>query len=219
MMILLYLIPVWLGLMQSTTSLEIQLFDCRTEDERFYSDIVLIAEDGEKRNYLITRNDNLIKNLDRGRYELEFTSIFGRKEKEIIELSKKKQIVKLCLDKFTSEIEPIEESTFLKSLASGEQIQFTFGTEGCFHAEMDSLIISREKDDFLLKWGDVFRQLDQASLQILQDFENKLFNAKFGTGCTTIETYGILYKEAYVFSTIDASCKWYGFSYLRQRLK
>ena len=220
MKIIISLVIISLGLSPNTGQIEIVVNDCRENGRpNFWCDIKLKSDDGKLIERTISQDDNTIKKLDPGNYELEFQSILGRTEVEKIKVKKgKKTEVEICLDKFTADIERIKQFTIIDSISIGEQYTLTYETQGCFHFEQDSLTIERTNSGFFIGHSDHCKKLTHEQVDFIRDFEIKLFNARILPDCTTTDVYGLKYKGEHGLIMSDGGCEWKGFRYLKREL-
>lgn len=199
--------------------IEIHFKDCRDNNSVYHKIIQLKSENGKSLEKVITRKDNTIKKLEPGIYEIEFKSMFGRKEVEKVKIEKGTKIeLEICLNKFTEDIEPIKQINIIDSIKVGEEYKIVYNSSGCFHAHQDSMEIARKDKGFYINCTDNWVKLEKDQIESIKDFELKLFNGRMYGGCTTSDTYQLKYKNIHGLLNIDDSCSWHGFSFLKKKI-
>lgn len=197
----------------------IRFSDCRANDSFIAKQIIIKSETGNIIEKLITSKDNKVKKLNTGNYVMEFTSLFGRKERETFEIAGGDKLkLSACVDKFTADVEPIVPISYLDSLSINQEFQITYASSGCFHNHEDSIQIARKPDGYYIKCLNDWMILSDKQLSLIKDFEFKLVNARIDGGCTTLDLYAIKFKEYHTITNIDGSCRWRGFEYLKKDL-
>jgi hypothetical protein len=203
--------------------IEVSLIDSRTNERPMllnYEDAQIISETGEIFSLFISKKGIFSEKLDEGNYELVFTSLFERRELEKFHISKgEKKKITIYVNKFTSDIEPIKEITMLDSILVGEEYQITFESSGCAHFFKDSITITRQKTGYYLDCEQKKSKLSNAQIAVIRDFEMKLWNNNLLAGCTTLDSYGIKYREEHLLLTLDGSCNWRGFTYIKKKIE
>lgn len=209
-----------IGMPPKTGQIKIHFKDCRDNYPVYHNIIQLKSENGKSIERIITRKDNKIKKLEPGNYEIEFESIFGRKEVEKVKVEKGKKIeLEICVNKFTSDKESIKQITIIDSIAVGEEYKIIYDSRGCFHFHQDSLEIERKDKGFYVNCSGNLVKLEKEQIESIKDFEMKLFNGRMLGYCTTSDTYRLKYKNKYKLINIDGSCDWRGFNYIKSKIK
>jgi len=202
-----------------TGQVKIHFIDCRENDEPVAKLVSIKSETGETIDTVISPKRDKIKKLKPGKYEMEFTSLFGLKEVESFEIVGGDKVqLSVCIDKFTADAQPILPISHIDSLALNEKFQITYVSRGCFHILEDSIQVMRKAEGFYLKHSKDWLSLTDEQVNLIRDFELKLVNGRFPGGCTTQDLYAIKFREDYGIGNIDGSCRWRGFKYLMEDL-
>jgi hypothetical protein len=175
-----------------------------------------------------------IENAQAGNYKLIYKNNYEQEVTEQIILTEQNtNSIVLCPDKLLE----YPQNTLAK-LQDKDTISINFHSQGCFHAEVLKLTITKENDKFIARlynasWyyvkkkGKTTMQYRDGTIlktavmttQNIQDFtrfENELNYARDGD-CTTIDWYDIKSKYLNVKKT-DGTCSWSGFYYLKKSI-
>lgn len=214
------LIGLVFGITRNSGEITINLERCI--DGRTFSKgkIVLRHEGGKKIKFQVNEEERTIKKLKSGNYEIEFLSLFGRKEVEKIYLkNREKKEITICIDKFTSDIEPILGSAIIDSISVNEEFQINFKSLGCFHAHQDSLEIKRNEKGYFFRCDGTWAELNEKGLNLIREFELKLINGRLFGMCITSDYYEITYNNRKSRTIFDGTCSWYGFDIYKNEIK
>jgi hypothetical protein len=158
-----------------------------------------------------------IKNLKPGEYQLNYTSIFGKKNSisfEIQPKSKKKVVV--CADYIEHEKE--NYIPFIDQIKNNEEYSIELFSSGCFHSSKDTITISKLDDTIFLSYKGKKKQLKNEDFKKLRFFEIELNALSIGGGCTSSTSYTFVFKDK-VFEKTDDSCKWIGLHLFIEKIK
>jgi hypothetical protein len=163
------------------------------------------TRDGEKGTEEIT-----FENLEPGKYTYIVQSFFGGREIEFELKNGETYTQKFYLDT------PLNDTTkfFYKidQLKNGENLQYNFISQGCFHQREEEIIVSKENDQFYCKMDTLKIKLDAHKIQLLKRFELSL-EEDFHSGCTTTDTYFYTFRGK-KYKIKDGTCHWSGWNYL-----
>ncbi|MDP5170497.1 MAG: hypothetical protein NWR72_09635 [Bacteroidia bacterium] len=199
------------------STLQVDIKDCRQESSFEY-----LSE------FKVFRNDSLIKtiepkhesnqtlkDLEYGKYRIEYKTMFSKTESVNIELTeKKKYTIDLCLNYLDHESDLYQP--FIDRLENGESYSIQVSSQGCFHSSNETITIKRKSDKFYLTFQGKDRLLDNKEIRAIRYFEIEL-NYMESYGCTTTDTYVLKYKSKEV-KISDGSCDWNGDYYLKKEL-
>lgn len=209
-----------LGVQNKFGQIEVFIKDCRNNKLVYNQKIKLKSESGKSYSLITTRKKNKLRKLEPGYYSIEFKSLLGRLEVENIYLSRgERKEIEICLNKFTSDIEPIKQVTIVDSILIDEKYQITYRSRGCFHFIQDSIQILRKENGYYIHKKEEWEKMTNSEIESIRDFELKLFNGKMLGSCTTSDTYGFKYKNHHGIICFDGSCKWKGFKYLKNKIE
>lgn len=94
--------------------------------------------------------------------------------------------------------------------------KISLSSHGCFHSDKDSILISKNKDSYVLKWGTKSKVQDKNDIESIRHFEIEMTYFQ-DLGCTTVDTYIINYNGKDVVYN-DGSCVWRGAYHLKKEL-
>ena len=152
------------------------------------------------------------KKLEFGKYKAKFTNTYGQIINTELLINQKE--ITLCTDEFIA----TNNHSLLDSLSSSDRMSIQFKSRGCFHWSNEKLEISNINNSFYATyWIDDKKEAEikmtQSDINNFREFEAQLREIGNGAGgCTTLDYYSILYNEKEVFTTIDDSCDWSGFT-------
>ncbi len=175
-----------------------------------------------------------IENVPTGNYKLIFENNYGQEVTRQITLTEKPaNSIEICPDKLVEYKESV-----LAQFQDKDTISINFHSQGCFHTDVQKLVITKENDKFIARlynvsWyyvkkkgktimqyrdGAILKTVTMTSQNIEEftRFENELNYARDG-GCTTTDWYDVKSKYLNIKKT-DGSCTWNGFYYLSKSL-
>lgn len=202
---------------KKSASLEIKIMDCRSQRLQYLSNLTIIKGDKVVKE-LEPKHENkqLITDLETGIYHLAYTSIFNKPETLKVDIAAyKKYSVDLCVNYITFPIGPFQP--VIDRLQENESYSIVVSSQGCFHFTNDTLTISKNKNVFTAKMGLKTKTLSQENIKAIRQFEFELDNIGGINGCTTVDSYTILYKKEKK-QVEDGGCIWNGDYYLKQNL-
>ena len=193
----------------------ISIHDCRNNQLEYLSELKIL-KDGKIFKVLNPKyeNEQIIRNLELGTYSLVYNSLFEKETTKIVTVTEYKSYkIELCTNFIDYEKETY--NPIINLLNENESYTVQMSSQGCFHSEKDSFTITRKsKDDYYIQWGDKSKKLNEIDIKLIKHFEIEL-NYMNSYGCTTTETYIVIYKgKSNVI--VDGSCDWEGSSYLKK---
>lgn len=199
------------------STLQVNIKDCRQKNSYEY-----LSEFNVFRNDSLIKtvepeheNEQTLKQLEYGKYRIEYKSMFGKTESVNIELmEKKKYSIDLCLNYLDHESDPYQP--FIDRLENRESYSIQISSQGCFHSSIETITIKRKANNYYLTFQGKEKRLDSSEIKAIAHFEIEL-NYMGSFGCTTTDTYVLKYKSQEIRIS-DGSCSWNGDYYLKQRL-
>jgi hypothetical protein len=216
------LVPFAFGPRNKSVTLSLHISDCRNHNEigyrrsgdtiQFYQNNTLVKEI-VPRNY--SRWPIELENFKAGTYVVNYRNLFDKKISKIITIpdSSEQYDLELCLN-------GVENNSFntLSSLKNGEKIEMLFTSEGCFHYEKETLVITRSEDVFYAHLNHEKKiVLTPSHVVAFTKFENELRELNNENICTTTDNYSIS-SPNWNFQLVDGSCSWRGFYFLIKAL-
>jgi len=198
--------------------LQINIADCRQEKTiEYIPELKIFRNDVLIKTVKPSYDDKqVLKNLEFGKYSVEYETIFSKKESKQVEISEKGRYnIDLCLNYLDYESDPYEP--IIDRLEDGESYSIQISSVGCFHSSAESYIIDRKSDKYYLNYLDKTKRLNKDAVKAIRNFELEL-NYMDTFGCTSSDTYTLVYKQHKVKIT-DGSCDWNGIYFLRLQLK
>ena len=142
--------------------------------------------------------------------------MFGKIENLNFKLTERKKYdVELCLNQFIHDKDTAQ--TIVNSIQNGESYSIKVASLGCFHFDVDSMVIRKSDETYFLLFNKKEKRLSNEDLIVIQHFEIELNYIALPGGCTTSTHYFLNYnqQEKYV---VDDNCSWNGFYYLKKSL-
>lgn len=102
-----------------------------------------------------------------------------------------------------------ETISFIESLQNGEGYSIEITSIGCFHGKRQTIIVSKEADEFTAQLGENIINLTPSDINTIKSFEIELRALEMG-GCTTVDTY-VLGYQGQTYRTSDGTCSWFGY--------
>lgn len=199
--------------------LAIVISDCREPKSYAFLKELRILKNGIEYTMLYPKHENkqVLKNLELGTYSLVYTSMFGKEETQIVEITEnKKYSTNVCIDF----IDYTKESyvSIIDQLQESESYSIVMLSQGCFHFTNDTVLISRTDDTYSIKWGSKTKVLSEDEIEKIRHFEIELNYMNDSGGCTTTDSYQINYNDRLLIQIDDGSCAWNGNRYLKMEL-
>lgn len=193
--------------------LEVVIEDCRDSDAAYLDKLVLLR-DGKKIKTFEPKWDTefTIDSLQPGEYEFRYTSMFDLPVSVKVDAAQPgKYPVTLCsnyIDYSAETYKPI-----IDRIQPGRAYTVFFSTMGCFHSYTDTMTFLRTDSNYVAKFEGKSKILDSTDLVAVRHFELELNHVNNG-GCTTTESYSIVYGGRTLKKAEDGSCDWWGWRYL-----
>ncbi|MES2555041.1 MAG: hypothetical protein V4604_02770 [Bacteroidota bacterium] len=201
-----------------SASIEIYITDCRDpESHSYFTPNLTILKDGQDFQSIDPGFGSKVtlKDLEIGTYTIYYQSIFGNKEKQEIVISESKShSVTICINQL--DYSASGYSAVIDELEVGESYRINYESQGCFHSDSETISIGRIDGHYLVSWGDTSKILSQTEHDLIRQFEIEM-NYMKGGGCTTTDTYTVLYKEKQK-EIHDRTCEWNGWDFLTKQL-
>lgn len=227
---------ITLGQPFRTTTLELSLGDCRTNDQfPLIRDTIYLYKLPERsvQKILANRYQRFpieLSGMRLSKYEIKFKNSFGQQIIKSFELTDTEiNEISLCPD----ELLEYPQNT-LGMLHDKDTIIIDFSSLGCFHSEAKKLTITKECEDLVARLYKSSWSLTKDSMRLrelrlintirltdkhIRDFirfENELNYVEDG-GCTTTDWYTVKSKYLNIERT-DGGCRWNGFYVLCRSL-
>ena len=205
------------GFNQAQSTLQVNVQDCRHESiHAFLSNFKVFRNDSLLKDVNLSyQNNYTLKNLEFGKYKIEYETIFDKTARVFIELTERKEYsIVLCTDYLEHDSGVFQP--FVDQLKNGESYTIQVSSQGCFHRSDEVLIINKKQDSYHLSFGNIKKLLNEGDMESIRNFESQLRHME-SFGCTSTDSYTLTYKKETV-TISDGSCSWSGFYYLKKQL-
>lgn len=205
--------------LNAQASLEIEVLTCNglRGSEVYLNNIELYQNNSLIKVFNSSDFNAPIKNLKPGQYQINYTSIFGKKNSVSFELQpKSKKELILCADYIEHEKE--DYIPFIDQIQNKESYSIALFSRGCFHFSKDTLSISKVDDLFYITYQGNKKRLEKEDIEELRFFEIELNALSIGGTCTSSVYYQLTYKDVVIGKT-DDSCQWNGLYFFMEKMK
>ena len=162
-----------------------------------------------------------LKNLNEGKYTIEYKNIFGQTCSKPFELRREKKIeIELCTDKFID----TNKRTYIDEIEN-DTLFLEYNSLGCFHSVAKRVLFYKDNSiltaELINEKGEIektkFQNHKKAALSLL--FREMLEIKNGMQGCTTGESYILKMKGKKEILISDETCDWNGFAKLERLIK
>ena len=202
----------------SQTTISVSIKDCRKtidNDRHGFREFSLYKNDSLYGKYNIN-NSSLIDSLPEGRYYIEYNTYFGTRKSESQYIDKNSFLpyFDVCVDEMTDELRKTTTNLFIDNLANGEQVVISRLYSGCYSNNLDSLIVTKQKDSYYIIRNKRKLKLNTKRLILLQDFEIQIRNFKKSNYYSTEMCYTWIESNGEKVSFQNPWGDWEGYEYL-----
>ncbi|KAA3439320.1 hypothetical protein [Rufibacter hautae] len=153
--------------------------------------------------------------FEKGTYKISYRNIFDQTVSQIVKATGASiDTVLLYVDK--ADYTDVVCRAKIDRLKEGEYFTIRYASMGCSHFYRDSLTITNRNGEFIARNKSNLVYLSDKQVEAVRQFEYQT-TLIGGGGCTTMDTYQILYKNE-ISKATDRSCDWRGFVNLKRQL-
>ena len=216
LLICLFIIPAFRA--QGKAELEIHIRDSRPQGNSDYLVELTVLKNGEFFKLLEPgfETDQQLNQLEKGTYTFQYTSIFGLKEEQKLEITENKKYELTLYPDYLDHAKQGHKA-FIDQLEEIDTYDLVFASRGCFHNTMDTISFSRRGNEYEAFWDGKSKALNAEELDYIRKFEIEFLAFAARGGCTTSDTYIFLFKGQ-VIGKFDDTCDWHGAYYLKKKL-
>ncbi len=156
-----------------------------------------------------------LNKLPQAKYEFEYQNFFHQTIRKTIFINQSKVYNVLIYPDYCDYKKNLNKS-FIGKLKSGESMNIKFESRGCFNTDKDSIAIKKINEKYFLKIDRKDIELKNEDIDFLRKMEAELYELPNDIGCTTVDTYTLIYKNQTIkFS--DDTCTWNAWSNMYQK--
>lgn len=165
---------------------------------------------------LFLENPIKLDSIEKGKYVFEYYNLFGEKTREQISIENKKDTDTITIFPDRFNYEKYLNKSIIKNLKNNSVV-IKYNSQGCFHKISDSIKITNINGIYLILYKNIEKQINKRQLDSLIKFESQLYAIPSDGGCTTIETYSILFDNK-IKVIKNRSCVWSGWTNLTDEI-
>ena len=153
--------------------------------------------------------------LPSAKYQFEYQNFFHQKIIETLIVDQSK-IYNISIYPDYSNYKKNLSKSIIGKLKNGESMTIKFKSRGCFNSGKDSIAIKKSNEKYFLTIDRKYIELKNEDVYFLKKMEAELYELPKDIGCTTVDTYTLVFKDLEIKFT-DDTCTWNAWSNMYQK--
>lgn len=153
--------------------------------------------------------------LPSAKYQFEYQNFFHQKVIKTLTVNQSK-IYNISIYPDYCNYKKNLKKSFISKLINGESMSIKFESRGCFNHGKDSITIKKSNGKYFLTINRKNIELKKEDLSFLMKMEAELYELPKDIGCTTVDTYTLVFKNQET-KFIDDTCTWNAWSNMYEK--